>query len=226
MRTVFSSVEQAIEALAQGKLIIVVDSEDREDEGDFVVAAEFVTPRIVHFLITHGRGQLCMPVLPEIAERLQLTSMVPPGRVGEQPRFAVPIDHRTCKSGISPLERAYSIRAVCDPRNGAADFVRPGHIFPLIAEPDGVFSRQGHTEASVDLMRYAGLTPAAVLCEICSADGLHTAERTELIGIAKRFGLHIITIDELIEFRRRNPDGRDVPRRSGFTPAEPLWANA
>ena len=224
MRTVFSSVEQAIEAMAQGRVIVVLDSEDREDEGDFVVAAEFVTPRTVHFLITHGRGQLCMPVMPDVAERLALQSMVPPGRVGEQPRFAVPIDYRTCKSGISPLERASTIRAVADPTTTADDFVRPGHIFPLIAEPNGVLARQGHTEAAVDLVHYAGLAPAAVLCEICSNDGLHTADRSELIAVAKRFGLHIITIDDLIAFRRRNPDGRDVVKRNGVVPVSPVKA--
>jgi 3,4-dihydroxy 2-butanone 4-phosphate synthase/GTP cyclohydrolase II len=214
MRNDFSSVEQAIEAIAQGKVIVVVDSEDREDEGDFVVAAEFVTPRIVHFLISQGRGQLCMPVMPEVADRLALKSMVPPTKVGEQPRFAVPVDYRTCKSGISPLERASTIRAVADPTTTADDFIRPGHIFPLIAEPNGVLARQGHTEASIDLVTYAGCAPAAVLCEICSNDGLHTADRTELFDVARRFGLPIITIDDLIAFRRRNPDTRDAHRNN------------
>lgn len=219
MRNAFSSVEQGIEAIAQGRIVIVVDSEEREDEGDFVAAADRVTPWMIHFMISQGRGQLCLPVAPEIAERLALKRM-PANTTGiEQPRFAVPIDHRSCKSGISPLERASTIRAIVDSSTGPDDFVRPGHIFPLIAEAGGVLSRQGHTEASVDLVRFAGLTPVALLCEICSNDGLHTADRSELIAIAKEFDLHILTIDDLIEFRKQHPEGRNGVARMGIAPA-------
>ncbi|MEX2287632.1 MAG: 3,4-dihydroxy-2-butanone-4-phosphate synthase [Planctomycetaceae bacterium] len=225
MRNLFSSVEQAIEAVAQGRIIVVVDSEDREDEGDFFIAAELVTPRTIHFMISEARGQLCMPVMPDIAQRLALKSMVPPNGDGDRPRFAIPIDHRTCRSGISPLERACTIRAIVDSTSGPDDFGRPGHIFPLIAEPNGVLTRQGHTEAAVDLARLAGLTPAGVLCEICSNDGLHTADRPELIRVARRFGLHIITIDDLIAYRRRNPEGRSVAGRNGVAKAASIGVN-
>ena len=215
MNSPFSSIEQAIHAMAQGKIIIVVDSEEREDEGDFMVAAELVTPQIIHFMISQGRGQLCMPVTAEIAERLALKRMVTNNGPGDQPRFAVPIDHRTCKSGISPLERSCTIRAAIDPHSGPDDFVRPGHVFPLIAEANGVLSRQGHTEAAVDLARYSGLTPAGILCEICSKDGLHTAGRSELITLSRRFDLHLITIDDLIEYRRKHFYGPAAFGRNG-----------
>jgi 3,4-dihydroxy 2-butanone 4-phosphate synthase/GTP cyclohydrolase II len=214
MRNAFSSVEQGIQAIAQGRIVIVVDSEDREDEGDFVAAAELVTPRTVHFMIAEGRGQLCMSVSPEIAERLALKRMVTGNAGTEQPRFAIPVDHRTCKSGISPLERASTVRAMVEPSSGPDDFVRPGHIFPLIAEAGGILARQGHTEAAVELARFAGVAPAGLLCEICSKDGLHTADRSELIAIARKFGLHIITIDDLIEYRKQHPDGRNGMRRA------------
>jgi 3,4-dihydroxy 2-butanone 4-phosphate synthase/GTP cyclohydrolase II len=227
MRTEFSSVEQGIEAIAQGRIIIVVDSEDREDEGDFVAAAECATPRMIHFMISQGRGQLCMSVAPEIAERLALKRMVTNSAGLETPRFAVPVDHRTCKSGISPLERASTVRAMVDPSSRPEDFVRPGHIFPLIAEAGGLVVRQGHTEATVELARYAGLAPAGLLCEICSSDGLHTADRSELVAIARRHGLHMITIDDLIEFRRQHPEGRNGVARPGLASAvSPLSLDA
>jgi 3,4-dihydroxy 2-butanone 4-phosphate synthase / GTP cyclohydrolase II len=205
MRNLYSSVEDAIEALAHGRVIVVVDSEEREDEGDFVAAADLVTPATIHFMISEGRGQLCMPVAPEIAERLAFRPMVP--QVGNlaQPRFAIPVDHRSCKSGISPIERALTVRAIVDPATGPQDFICPGHIFPLIANAKGVLARQGHTEATVDLLRYGGLTAAGLLCEVCSNDGLNTANRDELHAIARTFDLHVITIDDLISFRRNNP---------------------
>lgn len=219
MRNAFSSVEQGIEAIAQGRIIIVVDSEEREDEGDFVAAAEKVTPWMIHFMISQGRGQLCMPVSPEIAERIALKRMPSNCPGTDHPRFAIPVDHRTCKSGISPLERASTVRAIVDPSTGPDDFVRPGHIFPLIAEAGGVLVRQGHTEASVELARFAGLTPAGLLCEVCSSDGLHTADRSELRALAKEFDLHILTIDDLVEFRKHHPDARNGAKRIGIKSA-------
>ena len=198
----FATIEKAVHAIAAGRVVIVVDSEDREDEGDFVVAAEAITPEIIHFLISQGRGQLCMPVLPDLAERLRLEPMVKERPDESAPCFAIPVDHVTCKTGISPWERAYTIRAMLDPTSRADDFLRPGHIFPLIARPEGVLRRTGHTEAAVDLARLAGLTPAGVLCEICSRDGLHMADRQELFALAKEFRLPIVAIDELVEHRR------------------------
>ena len=195
-------IEDALEALSVGLLVIVVDSEDRENEGDFVVAAEKMTPQIVHFLISQGRGQVCMPVTEETARRLELQLMVS-GQGQEMPNFTVPVDHVTCRTGISPFERCATIHAIVDEESRPEHFVRPGHLFPLVARDGGVLVRQGHTEASVDLVRMAGLRPAAVLCEICSNDGLHMATRDELVEMAIDYRLPIVTIDALVEYRRK-----------------------
>jgi 3,4-dihydroxy 2-butanone 4-phosphate synthase/GTP cyclohydrolase II len=195
-------IEDALEALSVGLLVIVVDSEDRENEGDFVVAAEKMTPQIVHFLISQGRGQVCMPVTEETARRLEFQPMVS-GQGKEMPNFTVPVDHVTCKTGISPFERCATIHAIVDEESRSEHFVRAGHLFPLVARDGGVLVRQGHTEASVDLVRMAGLRPAAVLCEICSNDGLHMATRDELVEMAVDYRLPIVTIDALVEYRRK-----------------------
>lgn len=198
----FSSIDDALDSLSLGLPAIVVDSEDRENEGDFVVAAEKVTPHSIHFLLTHGRGQVCMPICGERARRLALRPMVA-GLVADMPNFMIPVDHRGCRTGISPVERCRTIQAIVDEESTSDDFCFPGHLFPLVAREGGVLVRQGHTEASVDLMRMAGLKPAAVLCEICSGDGLHMATREELLHLAADCGLPIITIDALIDRRRR-----------------------
>ncbi|HUE16480.1 MAG TPA: 3,4-dihydroxy-2-butanone-4-phosphate synthase [Planctomycetaceae bacterium] len=197
----FSRIEEAIEALANGRMIIVADAEERENEGDFVVAAEKVTPDSVHFMISEGRGQLCMPLRPEIARRLHLRPMVP-NKSLSVPCFAVPVDHRFCHTGISPKERAFTIQMMIDGTTRPDDFVRPGHIFPLIAREGGVLQRPGHTEATVDLVRMAGLCGAGVLCEICSRDGRNMATGDELMQIAETFQLPIITIDDVIRYRQ------------------------
>ena len=198
----FCKIEDALEALAAGLVVIVVDSEDRENEGDFVAAAERVTPEMVHFLISHGRGQVCMPVTKQTAERLQFLPMATsPGL--QMPNFTVPVDHITCKTGISPVERCATIQAIVNEESVPEEFCRPGHMFPLVAREGGVLVRQGHTEASVDLVKLAGLKPAAVLCEICSSDGRHMATRDELFGISQDCGIPITTIDALIEYRQR-----------------------
>jgi 3,4-dihydroxy 2-butanone 4-phosphate synthase / GTP cyclohydrolase II len=155
----------------------------------------------VHFMISEGRGQLCMPLRSEIARRLQLRPMVPNKNLAT-PCFAIPVDHRFCRTGISPKERAFTIQMMIDPTTRPDDFVRPGHIFPLIAREGGVLQRPGHTEASVDLMQMAGLTGAGVLCEICSRDGRNMATGDELMQIAETFHLPIITIDEVIRQRQ------------------------
>ena len=199
----FSTIEDGLEALALGLPVIVVDSEDRENEGDFVIAAEKITPPLVHFLLTHGRGQVCMPITSETANRLDLRPMVSVCG-NEAPNFTVPIDYRRCKTGISPVERCATIQAMMDEESRPQDFVRPGHMFPLVARDGGVLARPGHTEASLDLVRMAGLRPAAVLCEICSSDGLHMARRDELFQLASDCQFAIVTIDELIARRRRD----------------------
>lgn len=205
----FAGLDEALDALVAGRTIIVLDSEDRENEGDLLAAAETITPQAIHFMISEARGQLCMPVDPTIARRLGLVPMVAANDPGT-PRFAVPVDHRRCTTGISPLERAFTIREMLNPRNGPEDFVRPGHIFPLLARRGGLLERIGHTEATIDLARMAGLTPAGVLCEVCSRDGLNMALCDELSELAARFRLPMITIDAILEHRKAEAGG--VPR--------------
>lgn len=203
MRTKPSPIESAIEAIAQGKVVIVMDDENRENEGDFICAAEKVTPEIVNFMITHGRGLLCVAVLPEVCRRLDLPPMVEHNTAPLGTNFTVPVDHRTCRTGITAEERARTIRRLVDPTSQPSEFVRPGHVYPLRAMEGGVLRRAGHTEAAVDLARLAGLRPAGVLCEILNAQG-DRASREELYQLADHFGLEIITIEDLIRFRRRS----------------------
>jgi 3,4-dihydroxy 2-butanone 4-phosphate synthase/GTP cyclohydrolase II len=197
----FSKVEDAIEALIDGRIIIVVDDEERENEGDFVAAAERITPEIVEFMISHGRGLLCMPITTEVAQRLQLPPMVESNRDPNRTGYTVSVDHTSCRTGISAKERAVTIRAIIDPAARPSDLVRPGHLFPLVAKEGGVLRRAGHTEAAVDLARLAGLTPAGVICEI--TEGVEMAGRERLHAIAAEFGLPILSIEALIKYRRR-----------------------
>ncbi|HLA84879.1 MAG TPA: 3,4-dihydroxy-2-butanone-4-phosphate synthase [Thermoguttaceae bacterium] len=198
-----STVDETIEAVAQGLVVIVMDDEQRENEGDFICAAEKVTPEIVNFMITHGRGQLCMPILPEVCERLELRPMVEKNTAPLGTAYTVPVDHRSCRTGITAPERAMTIRAIVDPASEPGDFVRPGHLFPLVAKEGGVLRRAGHTESAVDLTRLAELQPAGVLCEIL-AEGGDRASREELFELAERFQLKIITVGQLIRYRRRS----------------------
>jgi 3,4-dihydroxy 2-butanone 4-phosphate synthase / GTP cyclohydrolase II len=197
----FSKIEEALEATAEGRVVIVVDDETRENEGDFVVAAERATPETIEFMITHGRGQLCMPIMPELARRLELHPMVETNTAPHRTPFTVPVDHHSCRTGISAEERSKTIRAIIDPATRPDDLVRPGHLFPLVAMEGGVLRRAGHTEATVDLARLAGLKPAGVLCEIL--DGIHVASREKLHEIARQFKLPIVSIEMLIGYRRR-----------------------
>jgi 3,4-dihydroxy 2-butanone 4-phosphate synthase / GTP cyclohydrolase II len=201
VNTSFSTIEDAVSAIRDGRVAIVVDAEDRENEGDFICAAERVTPETVNFLITHGRGQLCMPILPETSQRLELPLMVGQNTAPLGTNYTVTLDHRSIKTGITAAERATTMRAACDPASKPEDFLRPGHVQPLVAKEGGVLRRAGHTEASVDLARMAGLTPAGVLCEILNESG-DRANRDELHALAKRFDLPIISIEQLISYRR------------------------
>lgn len=198
----FSSIEAVIAAIQAGNVVIVVDAEDRENEGDFICAAEKITPAIVNFMITHGRGQLCMPILPDVSERLKLGPMVELNNAPLGTGFTVPVDHRSAKTGITASERATAIQAILDPHSKPTDFVRPGHLFPLLAKEGGVLRRAGHTESAVDLARLAGLYPAGVLCEILNAEG-DRASREELFALAEAHNLEITTIDALIAYRRQ-----------------------
>ena len=215
-----STIEAAVQAVADGQIVIVMDAEDRENEGDFVCAAEKVTPEIVNFMITHGRGLFCMPVLPDVCQRLDLPPMVDHNTAPLETGFTVPIDHHSCRTGITAQERASTIQAIVDPKSQPSDFVRPGHVFPLIAKEGGVLRRAGHTECAVDLARMAGLSPAGVLCEILDEQG-DRATRDQLYEMAQRFHLQITTIEELIRYRRRSEKlvhrlaEADLPTRFG-----------
>ncbi|MEM8679878.1 MAG: 3,4-dihydroxy-2-butanone-4-phosphate synthase [Planctomycetota bacterium] len=200
-RTEFSTIDQAIEAIAQGKMVVVLDDEDRENEGDFICAAEKVTPQGINFMLKHGRGRICVSVLPEVAKRLDLPLMVPHQPDSFKTAFTITVDHITNKTGITAAERACTIAALIDPTTPQSDLVRPGHVDPLIAKEGGVLRRAGHTEAAVDLARLAGLDPSGILCEILDDHG-DRATRPQLFEIAKRFELPIITIEELIKYRR------------------------
>jgi 3,4-dihydroxy 2-butanone 4-phosphate synthase / GTP cyclohydrolase II len=197
----YSSIEEAVAAIRAGQIIIVVDAEDRENEGDFVCAAEKVTTETVNFMITHGRGQLCMPILPEVSARLELAPMVERNTTLLGTNYTVPVDHCSTKTGITAAERAKTIQAICDPASVPSDFARPGHLFPLVAKEGGVLRRAGHTEAAVDLARMADLHPAGVLCEVLDETG-DRASRDRLLALAAEHKLAIISIAQLIAYRR------------------------
>ena len=181
----FSTIEEAVDAIRNGRIVVVVDAEDRENEGDFVCAAEKATAEAVNFMITHGRGQLCMPILPEISQRLGLHPMVEANTAPLGTNYTVPVDHRSTRTGITAAERARTIQSICDPTSKPTDFTRPGHLFPLVAKEGGVLRRAGHTEAAVDLARMAGLLPAGVLCEILDESG-DRANREQLHDLARQ----------------------------------------
>ncbi|WP_409175585.1 bifunctional 3,4-dihydroxy-2-butanone-4-phosphate synthase/GTP cyclohydrolase II [Brevibacillus fortis] len=198
----FHRIEEALEDLRQGKAVIVVDDEDRENEGDFVCMAEAATPEMINFMITHGRGLVCVPVTEEHATRLQLHPMVKSNTDKQGTAFTVSIDEGSTHTGISAHERSLTVLAMLDEQKTAEDFRRPGHIFPLIAKSGGVLRRAGHTEAAVDLARLAGGKPAGVICEIMNEDG-SMARLPQLVEIARRFDLKLITIADLIAYRMR-----------------------
>jgi 3,4-dihydroxy 2-butanone 4-phosphate synthase/GTP cyclohydrolase II len=196
----FDTIEAAIQDLISGKVIIVVDDEDRENEGDFVVLAEKATPDIINFMIKEGRGLVCVPIEQERAEALNLPPMVAQNSDYHGTNFTVSVDHVSTTTGISAGERAQTIQALIDPAAKPSDFRRPGHIFPLVAMKGGVLRRAGHTEASVDLARLCGATPAAVICEVIKEDG-SMARLPDLLAFKEKHGLKLITIRDLIHYR-------------------------
>lgn len=198
----FNTIEEGIADVRDGKMIIVVDDEDRENEGDIVVAAEKATPEVINFMATHARGLICVPMEGKRLDLLDIKQMVSNNTDSHETAFTVSVDHFTCTTGISAHERAATIAALISPNSTPADFRRPGHIFPLRYREGGVLRRAGHTEGSIDLARLAGLYPAAAICEVMSSDGT-MARVPELIEFAQRYDLKIITIAELIEYRRR-----------------------
>ena len=196
----FDSIEEAIYDLMMGKTIIVVDDENRENEGDFIALAEKSTPEVINFMIKEGRGLVCVPITEERAAELELPPMVQRNTDYHGTAFTVSIDHVGTSTGISAAERAATVKAMIDPRAKPSDFRRPGHIFPLIAKKGGVLRRAGHTEAAVDLARMCGSYPAAVICEVIKEDG-EMARVPDLREIADKFGLKLITIENLIRYR-------------------------
>ncbi|MEA4976824.1 MAG: bifunctional 3,4-dihydroxy-2-butanone-4-phosphate synthase/GTP cyclohydrolase II [Paludibacter sp.] len=203
MKRFLNSIDEAIQDIKEGKVVIVVDDEDRENEGDFICAAEKITPEIVNFMITHGRGVLCAPLTEDRCKELDLDMQVTNNTSVHATPFTVTIDKlEGCTTGVSANDRAATLQALCDPASKPETFGRPGHIFPLRAKNRGVIRRAGHTEAAVDLARMAGLYPAGALIEIMNEDGT-MARLPELIELSKKFKLKIISIADLISYRLR-----------------------
>jgi len=200
----FVTIEEALEEIRQGRLLLVVDDEDRENEGDLVMAAEKTTPESVNFMATHGRGLICMPMTGERLDELKLGMMVAENTAPMGTAFTVTVDaRRGVTTGTSAYDRAVTIRTLVDPQIQAEDLTVPGHIFPLRAKDGGVLRRAGHTEAAVDLARLAGCAPAGVICEVLNENG-SMARLPQLKELAGRYGLKMITIKDLIEYRTRN----------------------
>ncbi|GEL09106.1 bifunctional 3,4-dihydroxy-2-butanone-4-phosphate synthase/GTP cyclohydrolase II [Salisediminibacterium halotolerans] len=198
----FDPIEEAIYALAQGEVIIVCDDEDRENEGDFVALAEKATPEVVNFMIKHGRGLVCAPITEDRAKKLDLFPMVDRNSDPHGTAFTVSVDHKHTSTGISAPERSMTLKALIDDQAVAADFQRPGHVFPLVAKEGGVLRRAGHTEAAVDLARMSGAKPAGVICEVIKEDGT-MARVPDLRATADEHDLKMVTIKDLIKYRNR-----------------------
>lgn len=196
-------VKEAIEAIKKGEMIIMMDDEDRENEGDLVCAAVFSTPEKINFMISEAKGLVCVSVTAEDAKRLDLAPMVQNNNSQHGTAFTVSIDALECTTGISAFERDLTIRKMAESTSKPEDFVRPGHIFPLIAKEGGVLVRTGHTEGSVDICKLAGVAPVAVICEITKKDG-HMARRDDLLEFAKEHNLKILYIADLIEYRMQH----------------------
>ena len=203
MDRTFNTIPEAVEELKKGHIILVTDDEDRENEGDFICAAQFATTENVNFMAVYGKGLICTPMSKEIAQRLQFPQMVSENTESHQTAFTVSVDHIRTTTGISAEERGITMRACASPESLPTDFRRPGHTFPLVAKQFGVLERNGHTEATVDLLRMAGLAPCGLCCEIMRDDGtMMRAE--ELHQLAEKFGLVMITIKDLQEYRKRH----------------------
>ncbi|MCF7794448.1 MAG: bifunctional 3,4-dihydroxy-2-butanone-4-phosphate synthase/GTP cyclohydrolase II [Candidatus Cloacimonetes bacterium] len=196
-----NTIEEALEDLRNGKMVIVVDDENRENEGDLLMAAEFATPEAVNFMITHGKGLVCMPMLENDLNKLGLKQMVKENTDNQQTAFTISVDHKSNTTGISAFDRSETIRNLIHPESTENDFRRPGHIFPLQAKNGGVLERAGHTEAAIDLTKSAGLTPAGVICEIIKENG-QMARLPDLIVFSQKWNLKLISIEDLIKFRK------------------------
>jgi len=196
----FSTIHEAVDAIARGEVVIVLDAEDRENEGDYICAAEKATPETMN-LVLSGRGDFCLSVLPETADRLEILPLVDSNNSKLGTAFMTPLDHVDCRTGVTAEERCLTVKTIADPHSRPEDFVRPGHVHLLVAKQGGVLRRAGHTEASLDLVRMAGLQPAGVLCEILDETG-NRASRDHLLKLAQQQNLQIISIEQLIAHRR------------------------
>ena len=205
MKFELNNIEEAIQDIKNGKVVIVVDDEDRENEGDFLTAARNITPEIINFMVTHGRGLVCAPLVEYRCDELGLDLMVQSNSAAYETPFTVSVDliGHGCTTGISASDRAKTIKALIDPDIKPEELGKPGHIFPLRARKGGVLRRAGHTEAAIDLSRMAGFEPAGVIVEILNEDGT-MARLPELIEIAKRFNMKIVSIEDLIKYRIKN----------------------
>jgi len=198
----FNTIEEAVEEFKKGKMVVVVDDEDRENEGDLVMAAEMVTPEAINFMVRYGRGLVCVPLSAQRIEELDLPPMVSHSTDSRDTAFTISVDCKGSTTGISAHERAMTVKQLIDPKADSSDFTRPGHIFPLKAKEGGVLRRAGHTEAVVDLAELAGLSPAGVICEILNEDGT-MARVPQLMEFAREHGLMIVTIADLIQYRMK-----------------------
>lgn len=196
----FAPIDEALERIAAGQMVVVVDGPDRENEGDVTMGAQFATQESVNFMICEARGLVCVPSDAALLERLRIGPMVDPDCATCDTAFAVSVDHISGTTGIAAHERADTIRALADSSSLPWDFTRPGHVFPLRARPGGVVERAGHTEAAVDLCRLAGLTPCGAICEVLSEDG-NPARLPDLQVFARRHELAIVSVDDLIAYR-------------------------
>src|ERR687897_121871 len=198
----FSPIEEIIEDIKAGKMVIVCDDEDRENEGDLTMAAELVTPEDINFMAVHGRGLICLPMAEELLDRLEIPQMTTHNSSRMGTAFTVSIEAKDgVSTGISAADRAHTCRVAVDDATGPEDLVMPGHVFPLRARPGGVLQRAGQTEAAVDLSRLAGLKPAGVICEVMNEDGT-MARVPDLVPYCARLGLKLISVADLIEYRR------------------------
>jgi 3,4-dihydroxy 2-butanone 4-phosphate synthase/GTP cyclohydrolase II len=208
-----SPIDEALKRIRRGEMVLVIDDEDRENEGDLTMSAAWVTPDAINFMLQWARGLVCMPCDPRRLDELDIEPMVAPDRAGCDTAFSVSIDHRSAGSGIGAADRAVTIRKVVDPTTAPSEFVRPGHVFPLRARPDGVLERRGHTEAAVDLARLAGLPPVAVICEVLQDDGSPARlPYLELFALEHRVAM--ISVDQVVERRHhleRSPEPVGAP---------------
>lgn len=200
-----NSIEEALEDLKKGKMIVVVDDEDRENEGDLLALAEYVTPETINFMATYGKGLICTPISQQLAQKLALHPMVENNTDNHQTAFTVSIDHEDTTTGISATERALTIRKMLERQAEAADFRRPGHVFPLIAKDNGVLERRGHTEATIDLAKLCNSIPAGIICEIMGDNG-EMLRFDDLVTYAVKHNLKMISIEALAIYRLEQID--------------------